>query len=174
VGLRQLGWAEDDEQADARQVPEVLHALAARLLIILAGWESKQGRTEYGLRLLDRAERLVAADEQGILLADNPAESENLAAVLLNRSIAHLNAADVRRARADLIWCRRIATDNRYDLIVPKALHNLGYCDLLAGDIPAALQLFNAAANAYRLSAPGNLPVLAMDKARAAGGRPRQ
>ncbi len=46
-------------------------------------------------------------------------------------------------------------------------MHNLGYCELLAGDIPAALQLFNAAADGYRLSAPGNLPVLAMDKARA-------
>ena len=31
-------------------------------------------------------------------------------------------------------------------MIAAKALHNLGYCDLLAGDIPAALQLFNAAA----------------------------
>ncbi len=54
-----------------------------------------------------------------------------------------------------------------HDLIAAKALHNLGYCDLLAGDIPAALQLFDAAADGYRLSAPGFLPVLAMDKARA-------
>ena len=52
-------------------------------------------------------------------------------------------------------------------MIAAKALHNLGYCDLLAGDIPAALQLFKAAASAYQLSAPGYLPVLAMDKARA-------
>ena len=48
-----------------------------------------------------------------------------------------------------------------------KVLHNLGYCDLLAGDIPVALQLFDAAGSAYRLNAPGMLPVLAMDKARA-------
>ena len=54
-----------------------------------------------------------------------------------------------------------------HDLIAAKALHNLGYCDLLAGDIPAALQLFNVAADAYRLSAPGFLLVLATDKARA-------
>ena len=39
-------------------------------------------------------------------------------------------------ARADLVWCRRIATENGHDLIAAKALHNLGYCDLLAGDIP--------------------------------------
>src|SRR5580693_7154781 len=192
AGLRRLGWAEKGD--DARQVAGVHHALAARLLIILAGWESKQGRTEYGLRLLDRAEPLVAADERGILLiqrgllclrrgrraqalgmfddaiarlAENPAETENLASALLNRSLIHLSRGDVRRARADLDWCRRVAADGGHDLIVPKALHNLGYCDLLAGDIPAALQLFTAAASAYRHGAAGNLPVLAVDKARA-------
>ena len=69
AGLRQLGWTEDGEQPDARQVPEVHHALAARLLSILAGWESEQGRTDYGLRLLDRAEGLVAAEDRGILLS---------------------------------------------------------------------------------------------------------
>ena len=65
------------------------------------------------------------------------------------------------------IWCQRVATDAGHDRIAAKALHNLGYCDLLAGDIPAALQLFDAAASSYRLTAPGYLPVLAMDKARA-------
>ncbi len=194
AGLRQLGWTEDGEQPDPRQVHEVHHALAARLLGILAEWESEQGRTEYGLRLLDRAENLVAADDRGILflqrglifmrtwrggevlnvldeaivlLEKNPAEIANLASALITRSFAYLNIGDVRQARADLIWCRRIARDGSHDLHAAKALHNLGYCDLLAGDIPAALQLFDAAAGAYRLSAPGILPILAMDKARA-------
>jgi tetratricopeptide (TPR) repeat protein len=192
AGLRRLGWAEDGD--DARQVAQAHHTLAARLLIILAGWEAKQGRTEYGLRLLDRAEALAAADERGILLIQrgllclrrgrasealgmfddaiaaltaNPAETENLASALLNRSLIHLSRGDVRRARADLDWCRRVAADGRHDLIVPKALHNLGYCDLLAGDIPGALRLFTAAASAYQHGAAGNLPVLAVDKARA-------
>ena len=192
AGLRRLGWTENGD--DARQVARVHHGLAARLLIILAGWEAKQGRMEYGLALLDRAEALVAADERAILLiqrgllclrrgragealglfddaiaalAQNRAETENLASALLNRSLIHLSRGDVRRARADLDWCRRVAIDGGHDLIVPKALHNLGYCDLLAGDIPAALQLFTAAASAYRHGAAGNLPVLAVDKARA-------
>ena len=34
----------------------------------LAIWESEQGRTEYGLSLLDRAESLAAPDDRGILL----------------------------------------------------------------------------------------------------------
>jgi tetratricopeptide (TPR) repeat protein len=153
-----------------------------------------QGRTEYGLRLLDRAEALASADDRGVvllqrgllvarawrggealrtldeavaLLDGNPAETENMAGALLNRSFVHLNAAHVRRARADLAWCRRVAVDHGHGLLAAKAVHNLGYCELLAGDVPAALQLFNDAASAYRRSAPGNLAVVAMDKARA-------
>jgi tetratricopeptide (TPR) repeat protein len=194
AALLQLGWTDEGQQPDARQVPEVHHALVARLLTTLASLEAEQGRTEYGLRLLDRAEPLVAADDRGLLLAqrgllfrrawrgsdalrmfndavdlleENAAETANLATALLNRGFLYLNAGDIRRARADLDRCQRIAAAEGLDLIVAKTVHNLGYCDLLAGDIPAALQLFNAAADSYRLTAPGNLPVLAMDKARA-------
>jgi tetratricopeptide (TPR) repeat protein len=194
AGLRYLGWAEDGTQPDAVTVREAHHSLAARLLGMLAGWESMQGRTEYGLRLLDRAESLAAEDVRGMLLLQrglmlmrtwqgqealrtldqavalleqDPAETANLASALINRSYAHLNAGHVRRARADLAWCRRLAADHGHDVLAAKAVHNLGYCELLAGDVPAALQLFNEAASAYRQSSPGNLPVVAMDKARA-------
>ena len=194
AGLRQLGWLEDGEPPDARQVHQLHHALAVRLLGILAEGESEQGRTEYGLRLLDRAEGLATAADQGVLLLQrgllflrtwrrndalkvldeaivlleaNPAETANLASALLNRSVAHLNVGDVREAHASLVRCLRVATDAGHHLIAAKAMHNLGYCELLAGDIPAALQLFSTAAGTYQLSAPGNLPVLAMDKARA-------
>jgi CHAT domain-containing protein len=194
AGLRELGWAEDAGKPDREQVDSRHHGLAARLLGILAEAEAEQGRTEYGLHLLDRAESLAVADGRGIvflqqglifmrtwrkgdalraldeavaLLEGNSAETANLAVALLNRSYVHLNAGDVRRARPDLIWCQRVAADEGHDRVTAKALHNLGYCDLLTGDIPAALQLFNAAARAYRLNAPGFLPILAMDKARA-------
>jgi tetratricopeptide (TPR) repeat protein len=194
AGLRQLGWADRGQQPGARQIYESHHPLIARLLMILAVWESEQGHTDYGLRLLDQAENLTAADDRGVLLVQrgylfmrawrlgdavktldeavvlldgNAAETLNLASALINRGFTHLNAAHIRRARADFVWCRRIAADEGYDMIAAKALHNLGYCDLLAGDIPAALQLFNAAASAYRLTVPGFLPVLAIDKARA-------
>jgi CHAT domain-containing protein len=194
AGLRQLGWAEDAAQPDAQRVHEAHHALAFRLLIVLAALESEQGRTEHGLHLLDRAEGLASAENRGLLqgqrgqllmhtwrgsealktlddavslLAGNQADTKNLAIALLNRSFAHLNTGEVRRARLDLIWCQRVAADGGDDLNAAKALHNLGYCELLTGDIPAALQLFDAAAGTYRLIAPGNLPVLAMDKARA-------
>jgi CHAT domain-containing protein len=190
AGLRQLGWAEDAAQPDAQQVHEAHHALAFRLLIVLAALESEQGRTEHGLRLLGLAEAenrgllqgqrgqllmhtwrgseaLKTLDDAVSLLAGNQADTKNLAIALLNRSFAYLNTGEVRRARLDLIWCQRVAADGGDDLNAAKALHNLGYCELLTGDIPAGLQLFDAAADTYRLIAPGNLPVLAMDKARA-------
>ena len=119
------------------------------------------------MRTWQTAAALRALDEAVALLAGKPAETSNLAAALLNRSFAYLNAGDVRRALLDLIWCQQVAADGGHDRVTAKTLHNLGYCDLLAGDIPAALQLFTAAAGAYRVSAPDFLPVLAMDKARA-------
>ena len=193
AGLRELGWAEQADLADPPRVAEAHRALAARLLMSLAHLEAEQGRTEYGLRLLDRAQGLAADRDAGILLSqrgllllrtgrggdalrmldqavpllEGHAEAAVLARVLLNRGVLHLTTGHVRRASADLRWCQRIAADSGLDLIAAKAMHNQGYCDLLAGDIPAALHLFNAAAGVYRQSAPGCLPVLAMDRARA-------
>ena len=48
-----------------------------------------------------------------------------------------------------------------------KATQNLGYCDLLGGDIPAALRRFDLAARTYQQTAPGVLPSLETDRARA-------
>lgn len=197
AGLRHLGWTEDGDQPDANQVHQAHRALAARMLAVLAWMEAEQGRPQYGLRLLDRAQALAPTENQGLLLQqrgyiflrtgrdndalnalsgaialieDDPGETVNLVAVLLNRSFAHLNRGEVGPARRDLTRCRAVAMGlgNEFgELHVAKALHNLGCCDLLAGDIPAALQLFTAAADGFRRIAPDDLPVVAMDKARA-------
>jgi tetratricopeptide (TPR) repeat protein len=80
----------------------------------------------------------------------------------------HLNVGSVQRARADFAWCQRIAASGQHDSLAAKAAHNLGCCDLLAGDIPAALKVFAAAEDCFRLTAsPQWLPVLATDKAHA-------
>ena len=86
------------------------------------------------------------------------AETANLATALLNRSLLQLDLGAVRRARADLIWCQRVAAAGGHRLIAAKAVHNLGFCDLLVGDIPAALKLFNAAEETYRLARPTCCP----------------
>ncbi|HEY5986708.1 MAG TPA: CHAT domain-containing protein [Streptosporangiaceae bacterium] len=192
-GLRALAWTEQQERPNAAGVPQEHRALAARLLMSLAHYEAEQGRTGYGLRLLDHAEPLTAAADRGVLLSQHGLllmrawrgdealrlldeavtllqgypDPSYLARTLLNRSFCHLNVGSVRRARPDLIWCQRISADHGLDLMAAKATHNLGYCALLEGDLPGALRLFSAAAAGYRRTAPSTLPVLAMDKARA-------
>src|SRR5215471_17568423 len=186
AGLAALGWQEDGDG-----VPEQHHALAARLVITLAYLESEQGRADYGLRLLDDAERRIAPAERGILLSQRGLmllrtgrwadalgqliaaeplvghDPELLARVLLNRGVLHLNTGDVRLARNDLRHAAAIAEAAGLALMSAKATHNLGYCDLLGGDIPAALHWFDAAARTYQQTAPGMLCVLETDRARA-------
>jgi tetratricopeptide (TPR) repeat protein len=193
TGLLALGWTENQQQPDTSGVPGEFHALAARLLMSLAHFEAEQGRTEYGLRLLDQAGPLTAPGDRGVLLSqlgllfvrtwrardalplldeavvllrDYP-DPSYLARTLLNRALSHLYAGDVRRARPDLVWCERVSAEHGLDLMAAKALHNRGYGEMLVGDLPSALQLYDAAAASYRLSAPSTLPVLAMDKSRA-------
>ena len=158
AGLDALGWREDGDG-----VPERHRALAARMVITLAYLEAEQGRADYGLRLLDHAEPAVAvadrghlhsqrglmllrtgrwADALGQLTTAEPLagrDPELQARVLLNRSVVYLNTGDVRQARSDLRRSVSIASDAGLTLLAAKATQNLGYCDLLSGDIPAAL-----------------------------------
>jgi tetratricopeptide (TPR) repeat protein len=189
-GLAELGWVEESNSADAA-VPEPYRALAARLLLTLSYMESELGRAVYGIRLLDDAERYVAAPDSGRLRAQRGllllrigrwrealaqletaepllgAEQDQLATLLLNRGVLRLLTGDVRPAGADLYSARETATAAGVELIAAKATHNLGYCDLLASDIPSALHLFDVAAGMYRRIAPGMMPVLETDRARA-------
>jgi hypothetical protein len=186
TGLAALGWREEDGRHTGQH-----RALAARLLITLAYLEAEQGRADYGLRLLDQAAPEVAAADRGHLHAQRglmllrtgrwaaalgqlaaaePLASDDpelLARVLLNRSVLHLNTFDVRLARSDLKRSVLVAEQAGLVLLAAKATQNLGYCDLLGGDIPAALHRFDVAARSYQSTAPGILPALEVDRARA-------
>jgi CHAT domain len=186
--------ARADTPEGARPVqggPVRYRALAARLVISLALMEAEQGRTDYGLRLLAEAEAAVDQSDLGALFSQRgvvllragrwaaaleqliAAESmlrddpEWLSRVLLNRSVLYLNIGDVRHARSDLTRSVAIAEAAGLVLLAAKATQNLGCCDLLNGDIPAALHQFDVAARAYQTVAPGILPGLEMDRARA-------
>ena len=186
AGLAALGWRED-----GGGVPEQHKALAARLVITLAHLESELGRADYGLSLLEHAEQAVAPADRGIVFSQRGLmlmrmgrwadalgqlataeplvghDPELLARVLLNRGVLHLNTGDVRLARNDLRRAVAIAEAAGLALMAAKATQNLGYCDLLSGDIPAALHRFDVAARTYELIAPGILPSLETDRARA-------
>lgn len=185
-GLGLLGWP-------AGSVPAAGCGLTARLLLSLAHAEAEIGRIERGLGLLLEAEALIVPADRGVLLQqrglmllrtgrtaevlplldaavpllEGAEHAPVLARTLLNRAVLQLGAGRVRPAREDLRRCGVIAARCGLHLLGAKAVHNLGSCALVAGDLPAALVAFDRAAEAYREHGPGLLPILAVDRARA-------
>ncbi|TYB65455.1 CHAT domain-containing protein [Nonomuraea sp. PA05] len=180
-----LAWnsGRDDGEGDG---------LVARLLISLAHAEAEQGRSELGMELLDEAQRRAPAGELAIVHAQRglmhlrmgsstqalreldiaaplllDGDRVELARVLLNRSVIHLTTGRIRQARDDARRSAHLAHTHDHPVIAAKALHNDGYCDLLLGDVPAALGVFARVERLYQDVNPGFLPVLALDRARA-------
>jgi tetratricopeptide (TPR) repeat protein len=164
-----------------------------RLLISLAWAESERGRVEAAFRLLDEAEPNVSDRQRPVLLAQralllkrtgrneaalrqydqavallsDQANALDLLRALNNRSLVHLDAGRVRPARTDLQRCAQIAASEGLELYAATTRVNLGCLDVLAGDLPAALGAFAAAREEYERLAPGRLPNLAVERARA-------
>ncbi len=167
--------------------------LHGRILISLALAEAEQGRTDLGFTLLDEAATLLPAGEHGVLLQqaglmllrlgrvenalplldaaipllERSGEMAVLVPTLLNRALVHIDSGRVTPARDDLRRCARLARRHDLPLIAVKAGHNGGLCDLLTGDIPAALAAFAAAGRGYAQLSPGFLPILAVNRAKA-------
>ena len=167
--------------------------LRGRILVSLALAESEQGHIQVGLNLLAEAETLLPAAERGALygqrgillrrtgrdrlaadaysaalsLLDPDRQAEDVAAVRLNRAVMHLVAVHLGSAREDLRVCLALAEAHGLALLRAKARHNLGYLDFLAGDLPSALRFYSTVAAEYGELAPGTLPLLSLDRARA-------
>ena len=145
-------------------------------LRLLADAEPDLPRSELGLLqgqrgiLLRRSGRdAEAASAYGRALASFDPDGQPLqhARVRLNRSMMHLAAVRLEAARADLDRCLAIADAHDLPLMAAKARHNLGLLDFVAGDLPSALGAFRVAAAEYSERAPGMLPQLSLDRARA-------
>ena len=167
--------------------------LRGRIRVSLAFAEAERGDVELGLRLLAEAEPDLPRSElgllqgqRGILLRRSGRDGEAAVAygralasfdpdhqplqharVRLNRSMMHLAAVRLEAARADLDRCLAIAAAHDLPLMAAKARHNLGLLDVVAGDLPSALGAFRVAATEYAERAPGMLPQLSLDRARA-------
>ena len=168
--------------------------LRVRLLISLAHSEAEVGRAQDGLArlteasaaaqrlgdielqglvhgqhglILTRQGRLAEASEQlsvaVILLADNPAE---LCRALLNRSTLYLNHVKLRQAGVDATRCAEIAERHGLEVRFAKALDNLGYLEMLRGDLPAALRLLDEAHRRLVELGTAHSAVVAVDRAR--------
>ncbi|GAB3875086.1 hypothetical protein GCM10029964_018300 [Kibdelosporangium lantanae] len=166
-------------------------AMTVRLLNSLAAAEAALGNTEHGFALLDRADALATPATEGLLLQQRGLllvlvgrmddaltcldqavpllrkERTVLARTLLNRAMIHQIAGRVTPALADLDRCERLGRELDLWRLVAKAIHGRGSCQLLAGNIPAALRDFDDARALYEEYADGMLPVLAVERARA-------
>ena len=186
--LRLLDWHDT--------VPAGAHAseLTIRVLGNLAAAEVAQGHTDRGFALLDDAERALAEENRGILahhrgllllmvgrmrdaldhldraaaLLRAAQDHRTLATTLLNRALLHQTAGRLTAAIADLDDCERLSVELGNTLQAAKATHGRGACELLTGDVPAALRSLDRAADGYAdADADGMQAVLAVDKARA-------
>lgn len=188
AALRLLRWSPDVS-------PDRLahRVLTSHVLISLGLAEAELGDTARGLATLDAAERIVTDHDRPILwqqralvlhragrvnealrLLDTAVprlaragDPFTLTSALLTRVAIGMGVGRTRRAREDLRTCREIAVREGFALTEAKVAHDLGYCAVLDGDIPAALRSFEEAAGLYAEHGAGYLPVLAMDKARA-------
>jgi CHAT domain-containing protein len=191
-GLRVLGWP-DATAVNGPVQQGSPQAIAARLLISLASAEVQLGNADVGFGLLDRAAELVAPGDEGVLLQQRGLllllvgriedglswidraipllarsdEPEVLVRTLLNRATLHHMAGRVRLARADQDRSERAARANGMHLDVAKVAHNRAFCELLEGDIPAALRAFETAIQGYREHAVEWVAAARLDLARA-------
>ncbi len=184
AGLAALNGAEAaDDVAEIR----------GRLLITLAWAESERGRVEIGLRLLDEAETVMGPGQVGVLhgqralLLKRRGRNEialqyydsavallrerthplELVKTLNNRSLALLEVGRVSMARADLRRSGEIASRHGFAVFVTMSQVNLGCIDVVAGDLPSALERFARSRADYEQIAPGWLAPLAVEHARA-------
>jgi tetratricopeptide (TPR) repeat protein len=168
-------------------------AVRGRVLVSLAWAESERGRVEIGQRLLDEALPLLPVDNRALVHAqravllhrhgrndeamrefdvavrglterDHPLD---LAKALNNRSLLHLEEGDVGAARDDLRRCLRIAVRHGIEVGAALIRMNLGCLDVVSGDLPSALRAFATARGEYLRVAPGRMPGLAIERARA-------
>ncbi|WP_127501008.1 CHAT domain-containing protein [Actinoplanes solisilvae] len=177
-------------RAALRLAGETPDPVRGRVLITLAWAESERGRVDLGFRLLDEAEpllpppgRAVLHAQRAVLLHRNGRPEHALSEfgralagltepldqikALNNRSLLHLDSGRVAAARTDLTHALRLARRESLDFAVALLTVNLGYLDVVAGDLPAALGAFAAARDTYERTAPGRLPSLAVERARA-------
>ena len=194
AALRLLDWP--SPPAETTSTPGWLTEpeMTVRLLGLLAAAEVAQGHTDRGFNLLDSADSVLLDGNRGILahhrgllslmvgrmseavghldravaLLRAGGDHRTLATSLLNRAFVHQMSGRVSLAVPDLADCEQLSIELGNTLQAAKAIHGRGACELLTGDIPAALRSFDNASHAYTdANADGMLVVLAVDKARA-------
>ncbi|MDQ0377827.1 CHAT domain-containing protein [Amycolatopsis thermophila] len=162
VGSAEAGFAHLDEAArlpprlpDGPRRRELAIVVEAQRALVLG----RIGRFAEAVKLFDS---IVPALERD--LEDNALP---LTRNLMNRALMHVAMTNSEAALADLRRCLQLAVDHGLTRIEGKVRHNLGEHSQLIGDIPGALRHYEEAARIYRSAAPGWLPRLRVEQARA-------
>lgn len=146
LGLKLLADAEADAtEAGDPSIRTALHKERGVLYL-------RTGRMDEALAEFDRGERWFA---------DAPALDR--CNVLLNRGVVRMERTEIDLARADLSRCLDLATTEHLDILRSMALHNLGYVEYLAGNLPLALTLTSSSGAA---GAGASVAVSLLDHAR--------
>ncbi|MBA2552783.1 MAG: CHAT domain-containing protein [Geodermatophilaceae bacterium] len=166
--------------------------LKARILLTMGYQAAERGHVDEGLQLLQEAARPgvaagvmgLIASQRGLLLMRAGRESEALrcfdealallhtddapaiARAAINRGDVHMQRGDLTRARADFELAVDMAERAQLDVLRAKAMHNLGYVDLLAGDLPQALRRIDEVRPAFEAMSPVHSAVSHGDRAR--------
>lgn len=171
--------------------------LCARILISLSYHEADHRRLDDGLALLDRADslpdipdplRALTLSQRGLLYQRagrlteaavwyeraagmfTDAEPEDMSRNLLNSGFLNMQRGLNRAARSDFSRCAEIARRHGLDVLAVKASHNLGYLQMLAGDLPAALRTMDSVAPVLMTQSPIHAGIYYTDRARVLSG----
>ena len=121
-------------------------------------------RANRGVLLHRTGRRAESLEQFDAALAElEGAETVDLVATLLNRGHLFMTTGQVDKALADTRRAHDIAVSAGYEQAEFMALHNLGWVQFLAGDLPKSLDLMAQASHRVPESAQG---VPALDRAR--------
>ena len=114
--------------------------------------ELSEGRM---LRLHTDVAALLAETRPDVLVDFTlPDAALPIARAAINRGDVHLQRRDLPAARADFERAVDVASRHRLEVQRSMAMHNLGYVDLLSGDLPAALRRMSEVAPAFESMSP--------------------
>lgn len=129
---------------------------------------------QLGLIRMRIGETEAAMDALGQAITVLPAASDDLGYALINRGNVHLQHGRARLAAADFGSARDVLDRPGLELDRAKAEHNLGYSQLLLGDLIGAMTMIGEAAVVLSPSSAINRATVEQDRAEilTAAGRP--
>ncbi|MCP2164865.1 CHAT domain-containing protein [Goodfellowiella coeruleoviolacea] len=122
----------------------------------------RAGQTAESLDLFNQAIPLLEH-----ALGSGACDASVLTANVMNRGLTYIAYGKPALAEQDMHRTMLLAETHQLPLLRAKAQHNLGDIALLVGDVPTALRHYEETERAFRELAPGLVPRLQIDQARA-------